>query len=246
MALAALIFDVDGTLSETEEAHRKAFNQAFAEAGLEWSWDQALYRELLKVTGGKERIRHFIETRANGELGRPDLDGWIAALHRQKTDIYTAMVDSGAVALRPGVAALLEAAHRSGIRLAIATTTSLPNVESLLASTLGDGWRDMFEVIAAGDQVARKKPAPDVFKLALQRLGLCASGCLALEDSANGLASARGAGLETVITVSAYTSGDRFDHALAVVDDLAALAGSARGTAGEGAAIVAALARLYG
>lgn len=241
MQLEALIFDVDGTLSETEEAHREAFNQSFAEAGLSWSWDRPLYRELLKVTGGKERIRHFMTRAAPDGLSRPDADAWIAGLHKRKTAIYTAMVDDGAVALRPGVAPLLEAARGAGVRLAIATTTSLPNVESLLAATLGAGWPSVFEVIAAGDQVARKKPAPDVFELALSRLGLPPAVCLALEDSANGVASATGAGLSTLVTLSAYTSGDRFDGALAVVEDLAALAGPAKGTAEEGARILAAI-----
>jgi HAD superfamily hydrolase (TIGR01509 family) len=244
--LEALIFDVDGTLSETEEAHRAAFNEAFAEAGLGWSWDQALYRELLKVTGGKERIRHFMNRAVPHDLARPDADAWIAGLHKRKTAIYTAMVDDGAVALRHGVAPLLEAARSDGVRLAIATTTSLPNVESLLAATLGGGWADVFEVIAAGDQVSRKKPAPDVFELALKRLDLPASRCLALEDSANGVASAAGAGLATLVTLSAYTTGDCFDGALAIVEDLAALAGPARGTAQEGERILAAIRDLAG
>lgn len=245
MPLDALIFDVDGTLSETEEAHREAFNVAFADAGLDWTWDRGLYGELLKVTGGKERIRHFIDTRLPaGSFARADLAEWIAQLHQAKTRIYTGMVDGGAVGLRPGVASLLDAARTAGLRLAIATTTSLPNVESLLEATLGSGWDAVFEVIAAGDQVARKKPAPDVFELALRRLELGAGACLALEDSANGLASARGAGLGTVITTSAYTAGETFEGALTVVESLAELAGPARGTAREGMAIVAALRNL--
>ncbi|MEW5962602.1 MAG: HAD-IA family hydrolase [Pseudomonadota bacterium] len=241
MPLEALIFDVDGTLSETEEVHREAFNQAFAEAGLGWIWDQALYRELLRVTGGRERIRHFMTRAAPHDLTRPDADAWIAGLHKRKTAIYTAMVDDGAVTLRPGVAALLDAARADGVRLAIATTTSLPNVESLLAATLGKGWAGVFEVIAAGDQVPRKKPAPDVFDLALRRLDLPPTACLALEDSANGVASATGAGLGTLVTLSGFTSGDRFDGALAVVEDLAVLAGPAKGTEQEGARILAAI-----
>lgn len=245
MTPEALIFDVDGTLSETEEAHRAAFNRAFAEAGLGWGWDQPLYRRLLEVTGGKERIRHFIETSAPHVLAQPGIDAWIADLHKRKTALYTAMVGDGGLGLRPGVLALIKAAQANGTRLAIATTTSLPNVESLLAATLGAGWQGVFEVIAAGDQVARKKPAPDVFALALRQLGLAPPSCLAIEDSANGLAAARGAGLATVITVSAYTAGEAFDGALAVVDDLAVLSGRARGTEREGPAILEAIGKLW-
>lgn len=243
--LDALIFDVDGTLAETEEVHRAAFNAQFDEAGLGWHWDQPMYKRLLDVTGGKERIAHFIATEKPERLpqvadGQTMADS-IAAMHRRKTDIYNQMVASGGLTLRPGVEAVIRHAGQAGMRLAIATTTSLPNVESLLAATLGAEGVRRFEVIAAGDQVKRKKPAPDVFVLALERLGLAPERCLALEDSVNGLQSARAAGLATIITRSAYTNGQDFTGALAVVDTLSNLAGAAAGTAAEGAAILSAL-----
>jgi HAD superfamily hydrolase (TIGR01509 family) len=193
--LQALIFDVDGTLSETEELHRIAFNAAFEAAGLPWQWDQALYAELLLVTGGKERMAHYIE--AHGRPERPD----IAALHKDKTARYTALVDGGGCSLRDGIAETLQEAKAAGLRLAIATTTSRPNVDALLRATLG---HDPFDVIAAGDEVKAKKPAPDVYQLALERLGLPASACIAIEDTLNGLRSAQGAGLRCSITPSLY------------------------------------------
>ena len=240
--LEALIFDVDGTLAETEEVHRAAFNDVFREMGLDWHWDQALYGRLLDVTGGKERIAHFIATAgpalvpkaAPGE-GMADA---IAAMHRRKTDIYNQMVASGGLELRPGVEAVIRTARGAGVRLAIATTTSLPNVESLLRATLGPEALDLFEVIAAGDMVRKKKPAPDVFLLALERLGLPAERCLALEDSINGLQSARGAGLATVVTKSAYTAHQRFAGSLSVTGTLAELGE-------DGGGIIAALSRLH-
>lgn len=249
--LDALIFDVDGTLSETEETHRAAFNEVFAEDGLGWSWDQALYKRLLDVTGGKERIRYYLDSfdppRSSAiPTAAAELTQWIAGLHARKTLIYNAMIDDGAAGLRPGVEALIRHARNSGIRLAIATTTSLPNVESLIRACLGENGLDFFEVIAAGDQVKAKKPAPDVFLAALERLGLPAQSCLALEDSVNGLKSARAAGLPVVITTSIYTDDQAFPDALVTLPDLDALAGAAARTPAAGAAILKALQELHG
>jgi len=219
--LRAIIFDVDGTLAETEEIHRAAFNQAFEEAGLAWRWSAPLYAELLKVTGGKERLRHYA-----WRIGRISHleDEQILALHRRKTAIYTEIIRSGRVALRPGVEALIEGARRMGLRLAIATTTSYPNVEALLRSTFGETGPALFDAIAAGDAVPRKKPAPDVFLSALAALDLTAEDCVAIEDSENGLRSARAAGLETIVTPSRYTDGEDFAGALCVVETLDELA----------------------
>jgi HAD superfamily hydrolase (TIGR01509 family) len=204
--LEALIFDVDGTLAETEELHRAAFNAAFTEAGLGWHWTQADYHGLLKTTGGKERIAAFM-----AQTGASGVD--IPALHRAKTAQYTAMMARGGLALRPGVADLIHRARSAGVRLAIATTTSRPNVDALCAACFGQPSGAVFEVIACGDEVAAKKPAPDVFVLALHRLGLPARACLALEDSRNGLRSALAAGLCTIVTPSAYTADEDFTGA---------------------------------
>lgn len=248
--LQALVFDVDGTLAETEEVHRAAFNAVFAEQGLGWHWDQPLYGRLLSVTGGKERLRYWLEgpfgaTGSPRDLAGAALGDWIAATHKRKTALYTEMIDGHAVTLRPGVAALIEAARQEGLKLAIATTTSLPNIESLLAATLGAGWPAVFPCIAAGDMVEAKKPAPDVYRLAVEQLGLPSEACLALEDSQNGIRSARSAGLPTLITTSTYTSGESFPGALAVVVSLHELAGERRGTADEGRHILRRIEELW-
>lgn len=214
----ALIFDVDGTLAETEELHRRAFNETFAEWGLGWHWDRADYRRLLNVTGGKERIAAFM-----AEAGMHGTD--IAALHRAKTARYSELMAQGGLELRPGVADLILQAKAAGLRLAVATTTSRVNVDALCAACFKRPAHDVFEVVAAGDEVARKKPAPDVFLLALERLDLAAGVCIAFEDSPNGLQSARAAGLATIVTPSAYTMGEDFAGALRVLPDLAALGG---------------------
>lgn len=229
--LDALIFDVDGTLAETEEIHRAAFNRTFVESGLDWSWDQALYGELLKVTGGKERMLHFIETARPPSRPAGDLEAAVAAMHKRKTALYGEMIAAGDVALRPGIGSLIAAARTAGVRLAIATTTSRPNVEALLDATLGEASRTTFEVIVAGDEVKNKKPAPDVYIEALQLLRLAPDRCLALEDSWNGVRSALGAGLPVLVTRGMYTAGDRFDGALAVLGGLAELADGVDGEA---------------
>jgi HAD superfamily hydrolase (TIGR01509 family) len=222
--LKALIFDVDGTLAETEELHRIAFNTAFVDNDLPWHWDRLQYRELLKVSGGKERIRHFIETEQLPEKDRDDLDAYIAGLHRHKTSVYTQLVIDGKAELRPGVRQAIEKAQAAGVRLAIATTTSLPNVDALLHASFHDASDGLFEVICAGDSVPAKKPAPDIYLDALRFLNLPADACLAIEDSRNGLLSAHHAGIPTIVTPGMYTDDQDFSEAQLVVADLNSVA----------------------
>ena len=222
--LRALLFDVDGTLAETEEVHRQCFNQAFSEAGLDWEWSAELYEKLLAVTGGKERIRHYLETyrpeflrdyhRAEG------LDTFIAGLHKAKTRIYTETVAHGGVPLRPGVRRLLEGARAAGLRMAIATTTTPDNVTALLKASVAPDAESWFEVIAAGSMVPKKKPAPDIYFFAMEAMGLRPEECLAFEDSENGLIAARAAGLKTLVTVSDYTRTHDFSGAALLLDHL--------------------------
>lgn len=219
--LKALIFDVDGTLADNErDGHRVAFNQAFREAGLGWKWDVPTYDILLEVFGGKERIRYFIE-RYEPRFDVPaDLDAWIRALHERKTHHYTQLLKSGAIPLRPGVERLLREARKAGIRLAVASTTTPENVTALFSATIGPHSIDWFDVIAAGDIVANKKPAPDIYLCALEQLGLESRECLVFEDTEHGLASALDAGLTTLITVNGATRNQDFRGAALVLDQL--------------------------
>lgn len=220
-SLQALLFDVDGTLADTErDGHRVAFNQAFADAGLDWNWDPELYGKLLAVTGGKERIRHFLAHYQPQFEAPADLDTFIAELHRAKTDHYTRLLAEGRIPLRPGVERLLREARDAGLRLAIATTTTPANVEALLSHTLGPAALDWFEVVAAGDIVPAKKPAPDIFLWALAQMKLDAADALAFEDSENGIRSSLGAGLKTIITTNDYTREHDFSGAALVLDQL--------------------------
>lgn len=219
--LQALIFDVDGTLADTElHGHRVAFNRTFARAGLDWEWSVELYGKLLKVTGGKERIRRYLDEYLPAFEAPEDRDEFIARLHRAKNSLYAEMVAAGDVPLRLGVKRLLREAHEAGLRLAIATTTSMENVEALLAHCFDEDVKSWFEVIGAGDVVPAKKPAPDIYYYTLAALNLSPSACLALEDSANGVRAAVAAGIPTLVTVSDYTKGEDFSGAAVVVNQL--------------------------
>ena len=219
--LKALIFDVDGTLADTEkDGHRVAFNSAFKEAGLDWEWDEELYGKLLAVTGGKERMNYYLDN-FNTTFVRPDnLQEMIADLHKTKTGYYTKLLGEGAIPLRPGVKRLIQEARDAGLRLAISTTTTPQNVTALLENTLGKESIDWFEVIAAGDIVPAKKPAPDIYDWALKEMDLEAADCMAFEDSENGILSSQGANLKTIITVNDYTLDHDFTGAAIVLDNL--------------------------
>jgi len=205
MTLKALIWDVDGTLAETEdEGHRVAFNRAFAEAGLAWHWDSALYGELLAVAGGKERLLHWWQRIDPAAAAAPGAEAFVRSLHQRKTAWYAEVLARGGVGLRPGVAALLAEAHAAGLQQAIATTTTPGNVTQLVEVTLGASGHRLFTVVGAGDVVPRKKPAPDIYAWVLARLGTAPSDCLAIEDSAIGVAAAQAAGVPVLLTRSRY------------------------------------------
>lgn len=218
--LRALIFDVDGTLADTEDAHRRAFNAAFAEAGLDWHWSEELYTRLLQVAGGKERIAYYWQMRQPGSSFGSRMKATIDVLHALKTRHYEAQVSGGKLPLRPGMERLIREAHAVGVPLAIATTTTPANVDALLRTPFGTDWRGFFVTVCDAGVVSRKKPAPDVYLAALAALDMPAADCLAFEDSQNGLRAATAAGIPTLITPTAYTAMQSFEGALLVLPHL--------------------------
>lgn len=218
MLLEALIFDVDGTLAETEEAHRQSFNEAFASFGLPWTWDKELYRKLLQVTGGKERLQYYID-RWSPPGGEAAL-AHFGEIYEFSSARYATLVSEGATPPRPGVCRLIAEAHRRNVPLAIATTSAPGSVKALLRAMLGEEGPSWFKVIAAGDCVKRKKPAPDIYRLALQKLRSNPRFSVAIEDSENGVKAAKAAGLPVIATPSSYLRGDDFRLATSVLTDL--------------------------
>lgn len=223
MAIKAIIFDVDGTLADTEDGHRQSFNKAFAECGFDWHWDEALYDKLLAVTGGKERIKYFVSDFLAGYARPEDFEDVVKRLHAVKTQHYNAMLREGRIPLRPGIRQLISEAHAAGITLAIATTTTPENVATLLEVGLGQDWQKHFAALGCGDIVPHKKPAPDIYFWVLEKLGLPAADCIALEDSENGLHASLAAGIRTFVISNRYTRNQDFSGAAAVFDDLADL-----------------------
>ena len=220
MRLKALIFDVDGTLADTEEVHRCAFNAAFRELGLDWNWSRPKYAHLLTTTGGKERLIAYIESLQLTPIERQTLVNRVGIIHGIKTNIYTRMVSAGQAPLRDGVARLMDEAQRADIRLAIASTTTYENIETMLRTHLGADAIERFAVIGAGDVVKAKKPSPAIYEFVMQRLGVPAGACVAIEDSANGLKAAKAAGLYTIVTPSYWTSTEDFSSADLVLPSL--------------------------
>lgn len=220
--LRALIFDVDGTLADTESVHLAAFNHAFEQAGMGWHWDLAQYTQLLDISGGKERMLHHWRSLQPDlkELAGGAVEATINRLHEIKTAYYENAVNNGAVTLRPGVLALMSEARAQGLQLAIATTTSPVNIAALLRSAIGSDWRSHFLAVGDASNAPVKKPNPQVYMKVLADMGLRAADCLAFEDSANGLRAARAAGLATVITPNSFTAHHDFTGALRVVPDL--------------------------
>jgi HAD superfamily hydrolase (TIGR01509 family) len=218
--LSALIFDVDGTLADTENAHREAFNAAFAEAGLGWRWDVPLYSLLLDIAGGKERMLHYWRSIDPARAVQPDAAAVIDQLHRLKTRHYAALLAGDGLQLRPGIARLLREARDARMPVALATTTTPANIDALLSVPLGRAWRSQFAAVCDASTSPVKKPAPDVYLAALAKLGLPPGACLAFEDSDNGLHAASAAGIPTIVTPTGFTASHRFDGALATIPHL--------------------------
>jgi HAD superfamily hydrolase (TIGR01509 family) len=220
--LRALIWDVDGTVAETErDGHRLAFNAAFEALGLPWRWDVRRYGELLRVTGGYERLLADMATQPEAPAAAAEREQLARALHREKNAAYTELVQRGGIQARPGVLDLVAECRAAGVALAVATTTGAANVEALFPGLFGADWAAIFPVRICAEDAPAKKPDPLAYRMALQRLGLAPGGALALEDSPNGLAAAVAAGIPTLVTRSVYFAADAMPGAAAVVADLA-------------------------
>jgi HAD superfamily hydrolase (TIGR01509 family) len=237
--LQAVLWDVDGTLAETErDGHRVAFNLAFEARGLPWRWSVEHYGGLLRIAGGRERLLHDMAHRSDAPASAGEREALACALHASKNQIYGALVRSAGIPLRDGVLALMHECRSHGVAMAIATTTSRANVAALLRVHLGRRWGDGFGALVCGEDVQRKKPDPEVYRLALQALKIEPRRAVAIEDSPAGVASARAAGLQVIVTSSGYFADVAIEGATAAGPGLhqrsgwrPALAGDAGGGA---------------
>jgi len=221
MGLKALIWDVDGTVAETErDGHRVAFNTAFEALGLPWRWDVAHYGQLLQITGGRERLLHDMAARTDAPATPAARDALARDLHLRKNAHYAGLVAQGGIAARPGVLRLMDECLQAGVMLAVATTTSRSNVVALFDCLLGIGWGRRFDAVVCAEDAPLKKPHPQAYRLVLQRLGIAAHEAFALEDAPNGLRAAQAAGIACGVTRSQYFADGDFDGAAWVRDHL--------------------------
>lgn len=218
--LQGIIFDVDGTLADTEEVHRQAFNLTFADFGLDWEWTPALYEQLLCISGGRERMLVHAHEVDPVRAADPQFPDFIRRLHEAKTVCYAGLLRADGVRLRPGVERVLHEARREGLKLGIATSSAWSNLKTLLDNNLPPEWPSWFSAIETADSVTEKKPSPAVYQAVIRRAQFDPSRTLALEDTQNGLKAARAAGLTTVITAHRFTRHHSFDGAAAVLDGL--------------------------
>ena len=219
--LKALIWDCDGVLAETEkDGHRVAFNCIFEEEGWGIQWDVARYGEMLKVAGGKERMKAQINE-PGFSLPRDvgDIDAYVKGLHKRKTDLYMELVEQGKLPIRPGVQRIMREAHQRGVRLAIASTSNVRGV-TLIAKQMGEEIFGWIEHICAGDMAKKKKPAPDIYNLAIQKLGITPDQALVIEDTGHGVTAGVAAGCKVLVTRSEYSKGEDFPEAALQVDSL--------------------------
>jgi len=218
--LKAIIFDLDGTIADTEKnGHRVAFNMAFLQEGLKTIWDVPAYGEYLKIAGGKERIRKLI-TSDGFEKQVENIDAYVNKIHKNKKKFFTEIVTSGKLPLRQGIKRIINKAHDEGLKLAVASTANEKSVHTVLEVVLGSEIKSWFDVILAGDIVSRKKPDPEIYNMAVEKLKTNASDCIAVEDSNNGLIAAKASGMKCIITTNVYTENDDFSQADLVVDSL--------------------------
>ncbi|MBC6496808.1 MAG: HAD-IA family hydrolase [Alphaproteobacteria bacterium GM7ARS4] len=220
MQLAAVLFDVDGTLVASEELHRQAFNAAFQEFGVSWHWDKALYKELLAIGGGAERLRHYVARTDPDVQRRADFNNFIDGVHKAKNLAYAELLSNSGIRLRPGVERLVLSCRAEGITLAITTSTTRENVSMIMGRVAGGRLKDAFRIIGDGDRVRAKKPSPDIYLWTLGELGLPPQACLAFEDTPRGVRASLAAGIPAIATVTPYTEDEEFLGALAVLSDM--------------------------
>ena len=220
MELSAVFFDVDGTIAETEEFHRKSFNESFKEFSLDWFWDEAIYKELINIGGVKERIMFHLKKAWPEMLEYKNLSNYIDSIHKIKNEIYEDYINDSQIRPRPGVFRLIDELKNNNISIALVSSTSEINLLNLFTKGFKIDPYEMFDLVAHGDCTKLKKPSPEIYEWALQKLQLPSEACIAIEDSPRGLESSNNANVKTIITPSKLTRDENFEKAKLVISNL--------------------------
>jgi HAD superfamily hydrolase (TIGR01509 family) len=217
--LKAIFFDQDGVIIDTErDGHRVSFNETFKEFGYDFEWGVDEYHELLQISGGKERMKHYLQTKGFGKPVPPEeVDDLIARMHKRKTALFIEMVESGRLPLRPGIHRFMREAMAAGLKLGVCTTSNEKAADAIAYQILKD---ISFEVVLAGDVVEKKKPAPDIYNMALEKTGLRPENCFVVEDSRNGVLAGKAAGMRVLATTNVYTEKEDLSPAEVIVSCL--------------------------
>jgi HAD superfamily hydrolase (TIGR01509 family) len=217
MTLEALIFDLDGTMADTEEVHRQAFNAAFIKLELWWDWGPLRYSELLEISSGVDRLHHYVDSLEVAPAEKARLHAIVPAIHATKSEIYLDLLRNWKPPLRPGVKRLIGEARDQGLQVAVVSTSATANARAVL----DNHFKGEIALLVCADEVSRRKPAPDIYLRALALLRKPAGACIAFEDSANGLRAARAAGVAAIVTPSRWTMAQDFTDADLLRPDLA-------------------------
>mgnify|MGYP001422145794 FL=1 len=220
MLLSAVLFDVDGTIAETEDLHRKCFNESFKEFNLDWFWDEAIYKELINIGDGKERIEHYIKRAWPEMLEYKNLTKYINSIHKVKNELFEDYILESEINLRPGFKRLIKNLKANNVRIVSVSSTSEKNLITLFERGLNIDPGSTFDLIAHGDCTENKRPSPEIYEWILEKLRLPSQSCIAIEDSLRGVESARNANIEVLVTPSSYTKHENFKDAKVVVSDL--------------------------
>jgi HAD superfamily hydrolase (TIGR01509 family) len=220
MTLGAIIFDVDGTIADTEALHLRAFNHAFEAAGLDWRWDDAAYDQMLRIEGGLARLRAWVETHRPRDLAWAEADGALTRIHAAKSEFYLRTLENEGLPLRPGIARLIHEARSQGIALGVCTASSRLNFEALILNAMGFEALEWFGAIVTGDDVDAAKPDPEGFAAVCARLGVAPSAAVAVESSPHGVAAARAAGLTVIACPLRGSQPEDLAGAALVLSDL--------------------------
>jgi HAD superfamily hydrolase (TIGR01509 family) len=223
--MTALLFDCDGVLADTERyGHLPAFNLMFEEKGVPAHWSEDEYAEKLKIGGGKERMASmFADPSFVQEAGIPEDDTGrkelLVTWHKSKTAHFKQLVADGKIPPRSGIHRIVNEALDAGWTVAVCSTSAEESVRAVFERAAGADAAGRVTFFC-GDIVPAKKPAPDVYLLAVEKLGLDKADTLVVEDSRNGLRAAVAAGLHCLVTVNGYTRAENFDEATLVVSEL--------------------------